>query len=356
MFIVDAHQDIAYNYLSLGRDYRQSALEHRQREAGSAPPAVLGLPDAMLGRVALIFSTLFVLPRRRDALPIALRNTEAYDYATPAEAHQKALAQLDYYNRLADEEPRLRLVRNQSELDAVLATWAEDAPLEKRVQGLVILMEGADPIREPAEFAEWYERGVRIVGPAWSGTRYAGGTGAPGGLTALGHELLEQMAGHNALLDLSHLAEQAYYEAIDRYEGPIIASHSNPRKFVDTDRHLSDEMIRLLAERDGVMGIVFYNRFLSQRWGDQSRKADVPLSVALDAIDYVCQVTGSARHVGIGTDFDGGFGSESIPDGLDTVMDLWKLREALAGRGYSEADVEAILSGNMLRQLRAALP
>jgi membrane dipeptidase len=139
------------------------------------------------------------------------------------------------------------------------------------------------------------------------------------------------------------------------YDGTIIASHSNPRSFRNTDRHLSDEMIRRLAERDGVMGIVMYNRFLSDHWSPGDPKSDVKLSVVLDAIDYVCQVTGSAAHVGLGSDFDGGFGMRSIPAEMDTVMDLWLIGDALRARGYGDKDVEAVLSGNMLRKLRQAL-
>jgi membrane dipeptidase len=206
-------------------------------------------------------------------------------------------------------------------------------------------MENADPILEPKQFEEWYERGVRIVGPAWKASRYAGGTGQPGPLTALGDELLEVMSSFNAILDLSHLAEEACLQALDRYQGVIIASHSNPRRFRDTDRHLADNTIRLLAERDGVMGIVAYNRFLNDDWTLADTKRALPLSVYVDAIDYVCQITGSAAHVGIGTDLDGGFGAECTPDGLDTVMDLLTIGTALSQRGYTQGDVEAILSG-----------
>ncbi len=164
------------------------------------------------------------------------------------------------------------------------------------------------------------------------------------------------MMSFNAVLDLSHLAEEACLQALDRYEGIIIASHSNPRRFRDTDRHLTDQIIHRLAEHDGVMGIVLYNRFLSNDWRGGDPKSDVPLVVVADAIDYVCQLTGSAAHVGIGSDFDGGFGTESIPEGLDTVTDLMNIGTLLRSRGYTEADIEAVLSGNMLRKLRQALP
>ncbi len=357
MIVVDAHQDIAYNALCNGRDYRRNAWETRRLEAGTeiaahAGQATLGLPDALLGRVGIVFSTLFVAPYEGgDSKPWS-----DLSYRTPQEAYQFASRQADYYQRLADESEKVSLIQTVSDLDAVLATWTEDKDMGDHRQGLVMLMENADPIIEPRQFEEWYERGVRIVGPAWHASRYAGGTGQPGPLTKLGYELLDTMASFNAILDLSHLAEEACLQALDHYQGVIIASHSNPRHFRDTDRHLGDDTIRLLAERDGVMGIVTYNRFLSDTWTLSDTKKALPLSVVIDAIDYVCQITGSASHVGIGTDFDGGFGAEATPDGLDTVADLIWIGTALHERGYQPEDVDAILSGNMLRKLRQALP
>lgn len=357
MIIVDAHQDIAYNALCYGRDYRRSVFETRRKETDEAllarrGIATIGLPEAILGRVGVVFSTLFVAPH--DGKPDS--NWANFTYRTPREAYELALGQADYYNRLADDVQQIRLIKTLPDLDDVLATWSEGQELRQHQQGLVFLMENADPILEPKQFEEWYERGVRIVGPAWEATRYAGGTGHPGPLTKLGYELLSIMTDFNVILDLSHLAEQACLQALDYYEGTVIASHSNPRKFRNTDRHLTDTMIRHLAERDGVMGIVLYNRFLSDSWSKGDPKTDMPLSVVLDAIDYVCQLTGSSAHVGVGSDFDGGFGMESIPEGLDTVMDLLSLANLLRARGYAEADVEAVLGGNMLRKLRQTLP
>ncbi len=351
MIVVDAHQDIAYNALGYQRDYRISALEHRRHENNPAYAATIGLPDALVGRVGLIFATLFVEPPSQS-LP---KTQVDFTYRTPKEAYQKALTQLDYYQRLADEDARIGLVRNTAELDSILATWEEGKDITQRKQGLVILMEGADPILEPKQLEEWIERGVRIVGLAWGATRYSGGTGAPGGLTTLGRELLEIMASFNTLLDLSHAAEKAFLESLDAYPGHVIASHSNPRKFRNSDRHLSDEMIQRLAERDGVMGIVLYNRFLNNDWGTGDPKNKVTLATVADAIDHICQLTGSATHVGIGSDMDGGFGSASIPAELDTVTDLLKIATVLRGRGYAEADIEAVMGGNMLRKLRQVL-
>jgi len=356
MIVVDAHEDIAYNALNYGRDYRLPTAETRRLETDVETierrgRATVGLPDSLLGRVAVVFATLFVAPAEGNEDKPWAKIT----YKTPREANSLAMQQLDYYSRLADETEKVRLIQSEADLDAVLATWADDKGVGDHQQGLAILMEGADPILEPKQFEEWYERGVRLVGLAWEKTRYSGGTGHPGPLTREGRELLEIMASFNAILDLSHMSEHAYLEAVDSYEGIVIASHSNPRKFCNTDRHLSDRMIERLAERDGVMGIVPFNRFLSNRWKKGDPKSDIPMSVVVDAIDYVCQLTGSAAHVGIGSDFDGGFGLESIPDGMDSTSDLLNIGTALRARGYSEEDTAAILSGNMLRKLRQGL-
>src|SRR5262245_41751831 len=212
MIVVDAHQDIAYNVLCNGRDYRRNAWETRRQEQNQDPnlikrrgSATLGLPDALLGRVAIVFSTLFVAPYTPDdTSPWA-----KFTYRTPTEAYTLASQQADYYEKLADQTEKVTLIKTAADLDAVLAPWADGKEMGDHRQGLVMLMENADPIIEPQQFEEWYERGVRIVGPAWQGTRYAGGTGSPGPLTKLGFELLDVMASFNAILDLSHLAEEA---------------------------------------------------------------------------------------------------------------------------------------------------
>src|SRR5206468_200292 len=132
-------------------------------------------------------------------------------YETPVEAYKLALAQLDVYQRLADTNDRIRLIRTQAELAAVLATWADGVPIQQHKVGIVISMEGADPILEPKAFEEWYERGVRSVGLAWlTKSRYAGGNEEPDRLSSSGYELLEVMDSFHAILDLSHLSEESF--------------------------------------------------------------------------------------------------------------------------------------------------
>ncbi|WP_162909972.1 dipeptidase [Aggregatilinea lenta] len=356
--LVDAHQDIAWNAFNNGRDFRLSAWAKRRRETDPIfvqryGYAMVGLPEVILGRVAVIGATLFVSPAWTKMYP-----DEKILYSTPQEAFALASRQMDYYQRLADETPQIDLVRSQADLDAVLATWADGTDLADRCVGLIVLMEGADPILEPAQVEEWYARGLRVVGPAWTATRYSGGTKAVGPLTDLGRELLGVMESYGMVLDLSHMAPEASLEALQRYGGPLFAGHANPLRFrLDwPDRNLSDDIIRGIAEHDGAVGIMPYNLFLREGWALGDRKSLVTMEHVLAAIDHVCQTTGSARHVGIGSDFDGGFGSASTPLEFETVADLWLIRAALLDRGYAPEDVTGILSGNMLRVLRAGLP
>lgn len=356
MLIVDAHEDIAWNMLTFGRDYTKSALATRAHEARTAASqhngsTLLGKPEWLLGHVGVIFATLFLAPARRSA-----GEWDSQVYADASQAYLLAGAQMDAYQRLVERDQVFKLIATRGDLEEVVASWAPDRELLERRIGLLPAMEGADPILEPEQVEEWYERGVRSVGLAWESTRYAGGTHEPGPLTAAGLHLLEVMGDLGLILDLSHLAEEAYYQAVERYEGSLIASHSNPRRFLPTSRGLSDDMIRRLAERGGVVGVVPYNRFLKPDWRPSDGKQAVTLGMVVDAIDHVCQVTGSVEHVGIGSDFDGGFGAERTPAGIDTVADLQALRGLLLERGYTLEHAAQIFSGNWLRILQQTLP
>lgn len=352
-FIVDAQQNIAFNAQQLGLDYPRWAWHQRDSQAqATAPPALTSLRDNMLARVAIVFASLQVLS---ESAP-GLASWQRYTYRTASDAQQLALWQLDYYRRLADEHDQIRLILTRQDLDQVRQTWRDEIEIDKRLQGIVVKMKGAEPISEPKQLEEWLEYGIRIVAPAWHQSRYAASAGADGGLTLLGYDLLDVMAGFNVLLDISAMSEPAAADALDAYDGAIIASHSNPRHFHDDLRCLSDEQIHRLAERDGVIGIMMYNRFLRRDWHPRDRKRQVTLSHWVDAVDYVCQLTGSVAHVGLGSDIDGGYPYHALPAEIDTSSDLWLLNRALRQRGFSDADAAEILGGNMLRKLEESLP
>jgi membrane dipeptidase len=360
--IIDAHEDIAWGTLCFGRDYLRSAYDIRRDEDGGSVEAVngvamLGLPEWLRGGVAVIGATLFTPPERRRTSLLEQH------YSDADEAHALALRQIEIYESMAERSGQIKLIRTRADLEAVLKTWEgfdpslpEDPQRDERQIGLVYLIEGGDSIREPAEVEWWYERGVRLIGPAWAGTQYCGGTDEPGPLTPAGVDLLKHMRAFNLVLDLSHMDERAFLQALDQYDGPIIASHSNPRVMTNNiNRHLSDEMIKALIQHDGVIGTLIFNKFLLKDWEHGYPRDAATVETVVTAIDHVCQIAGEARHAGIGTDFDGGFGMKSTPAGFDTVADLQIIGPALEKRGYAAADVELIMKGNWVRVLWGAL-
>jgi len=351
MFIVDAHLDLAYNALVKGRDPRLGVARIRAQEQ---PPgkdiATVGLPEMRQAGVGLVFATLFVSP---SSTPFE-REPNEMTYDTPQQAHQMAQAQVDYYRRLVDEDETLRLVTDRAGLEEVVRSHGDDGG--RPLLGFVLLMEGADCIREPEEAELWYERGVRLIGPAWDDTRYCAGAwrDSKQGFSKDGYALLEVMNGLGMILDLTHMSEVATFQALDAYAGPVVATHANARAIVPTERQLSDRQIRLIGERDGVIGAVLANFFLLSGYV-RGRKETVPVAQLAAHIDHVCQVIGDAHHAGIGSDLDGGFGRLEIPDPMDSIADLPMLAPALRERGYNDLEVAAIMGGNWVELLRRTL-
>lgn len=372
MIIVDSHQDLAWNMLTFQRDYTRSASETRRQEAASSTPALvddtlLGWADYMCGHVALIFSTIFASPRRyRQGV------WESQCYADRLEAVQLYSAQLDAYHRLANDHPdKFRLVLSQAEAHSLVEQWdslpaadkggacSENEAHPNASVGLVVLMEGAEMVGDPSDLEEWWERGVRLIGPAWAGTRFCGGTNEPGPMTKEGFALLEGMAEFGFGLDLSHMDERAALQAIDVYPGELMASHSNAQALLrglGGNRHLSDRAIRGLTERGGVIGVMPYNLFLKPGWKRGEARREVTLHDLVAHIDHICQIAGDAHHAAIGSDFDGGFGLQSAPAEIDTIADLHKIHPLLAEKGYSEDEIAGILGKNWLDWLMKVLP
>lgn len=358
--IVDAHQDLAWNIQAFDRDYTRPVAETRRLEAEANAPAIqheghtlLGWPEYQQGRVAVVFGTLFATPGR-------LRHGwETVYYNDFDEARRLYRTQLDTYHELTDRSPeKFRLIGSRPDLETVLADWA-DLSAETHPVGLVPLMEGAEGVRAPSELEDWWQAGARIVGLAWAGNRYCGGTREPGPLTDEGQILVKAMAGIGFALDISHMDELAARQALDLYAGPLLASHANAAAVIPEytgNRHLPDSVIKALIGRDGVIGLVPSCRFLNYGWQRGSRREAVPLEMAAAHVDHICQMAGSARHVGIGSDFDGGFGVEAVPAEIDTIADLQKLAPILAAKGYQQEDIAAIFGGNWVRFLQSFLP
>ncbi len=361
--LVDAHADIAFNMLTYGRDYTRSIAETRALEAGTATvkengDTLISWHEYQCGRIGVIFSTLFAAPARFQT-----HATESQVYKNFDQAHKLYSAQLDVYHRMQDSAPdKFRILASKRDLEQHLTLWQDAATgAVSRPLGMVILMEGAEAIRELSELEMWHNRGVRLIGPAWVGTRYCGGWKEPGPLTDDGRKLLAAMADFNFTLDLSHMDERAAVEALDIYEGPIVGTHANCAALMpnsNTNRHFTDRILEGIIERDGVVGVVPFNTYLKVGWSrDKGHLRDeVPLDVVASHIDHICQIAGDALHAGIGSDFDGGFGVQSVPPEIDTVADLQKLASVLQARGYSETDTANILGGNWIARLKTNLP
>ncbi|MCB0132330.1 MAG: membrane dipeptidase [Caldilineaceae bacterium] len=363
MLIVDAHLDLAWNALQWNRDLRQSVYTIRTQEAGLPEKArtlgTVALPELQAGRVALAFATMLA---RSTGQTVA-----GLDYGSAAQAYGAAQGQLAYYRALAQQQ-HVRIVEDAVALDAHLAAWqawettasvgnsAGAPPL-----GLVLSMEGADPILEPADLGNWHAAGLRLLGPAHYGPgRYAGGTGTELGLTTLGQALVDEMAQLGMALDVTHLSDPAFWQALDLFDGPVLASHNNCRALVPHQRQFSDDQLKALIARNSVIGVAFDAWMLAPGWlrgvsrPESMAGGPVTIATVVDHIDYLCQLAGNSRHAAIGTDLDGGFGREQSPHDLDTIADLQRIPALLADRGYREGDIAAIMHGNWCDFLRRA--
>jgi membrane dipeptidase len=358
--IIDAHLDLAWNALSWGRDQTLEVEEINRLEAAMADHrsrgrATTSLPELRRGGVAVCLATLLARANP-EVRPQGGSTRLSLDYPSQSIAHAAACGQLAYY-LLLERQGHLRMLRTAGELNAHWERW-NAAGGRQQPAGYILAMEGADPIVEPSQAEFWWEEGLRSVNLAHYGkSRYAHGTGASGPLTSAGIELLRELERLGMILDMTHLCDESFFQALDAFSGPVLASHNNCRSLVPRERQFSDEQLRLLIARDAVIGAALDAWMLHPDWeiGRTSREI-VALDAVADHIDHICQLAGSARHAAIGSDLDGGFGSEQTPAGLETLADLQKLEGILHARGYSEAEIDAIFHGNWLRFFRRHLP
>jgi len=358
--LVDSHLDLAWNALSWNRDLTLPLEELRAREAmmtdhPARGRAVVSLPELRAAGVVVAVATL-LSRAKAEVRPSSGFGRADLDYATQSIAHSVAQGQLAYY-RLLQEQGEVRIIVTADELDAHLKQWQVTSDHAKKPIGIIIAMEGADPIVAASEVPRWWIDGLRLVGLAHYGQGcYAVGTGASGPLTAEGRELVKALDQGGFALDLTHCAEPGFFEALELFGGPVLASHNNCRALVEGDRQFSDEQIHAILRRGGVIGVAFDAWMLSPDWkSGATSKISVPLEKVADHVDHICQLAGDAKHVGIGTDLDGGFGNEQTPSGVERYRDIRRLEEILARRQYSSTDIAAIMGENWIAFLRHAL-
>jgi len=357
MLIFDAHLDLAWNALDWNRDLRLTAHEIRKREIDEGMTehkargkGTVTFPELRRGKVAVFIATLLARLFRPNLMPAIQR------YSVMEGAYACAHGQMAYYDALV-QQGYLRWITDAHSLDTHVKAW-EETDGEGQPLGFILSMEGADPVLNACDVEAWYAKGLRVIGPAHYGVSpYAHGTGTEGGLFEPGKPLLEEMSRVGMILDVTHLSDQCFHEALDIYQGPVLASHHNCRALVPDQRQLADEHIKRLIERGAVIGSAFDTWMLYPGWvrgKHLPEETGTGMEKVIDHIDHVCQLAGNAKHAAIGTDLDGGFGREQSPHDLDTIADLQRIPDMLRKRGYSEADVEGIMVGNWLRFFREA--
>ncbi|HUZ02851.1 MAG TPA: dipeptidase [Thermomicrobiaceae bacterium] len=312
--IIDGHTDYLLSLTKTGRSFlEESSIGH------------VDLPRARRGNVGAMLSAVY-LPGE----------------FLPQHALSETLRTVDLLKRIVVESNgQMELVRSHRQLVDCL---------ERGVFGAILHYEGAEAIDPDFAILRLsYELGLRSLGLVWSRpTIFAEGVGPTNegrGLTGLGRELVRECNRMGILIDVSHLNEPGFWDVVEVTERPFVASHSNVRVICDHERNLTDEQIKALAGKGGLMGINYAVGFLVE---GAKRGSDVPLSVLVDHIDYIVHLVG-IDYVALGSDYDGA----GVPESLKDVAHDGHIVEELARRGYDDAAIAKICRDNWLRVLGA---
>ena len=356
--IIDVHLDLAWNALQWNRDLTRSLDEVRQYESGmkdhpSRGRATVTLPEMARGGVRVCLGTVLVRSKPEFCPPEGFSRRDL-DYQNQTIAHCVGRGQAAYYQTL-EEMGQIELIRTSADLTAHAARWSDEFPPPL---GVILAMEGADPIRTPEQAQLWWDLGLRCVSLShYRQGPYAPGTGSSGPLTDAGRALLNEFTKLGMIVDLTHCSEPAFFEVLERFDGPVIASHNMCRELTAGERQFSNQQIEALIERGAVIGMAFDAWMLKTGWQiGASDPKEVSLATAANHVDHICQLAGNTKHVGIGSDLDGGYGTEQTPHDLQSIADLQKLVDILSDRGYSDTDIDAIFYGNYLRFFETHLP
>jgi membrane dipeptidase len=350
MFIFDAHLDLSMNALEWNRDLTWPIEEIRKSEAGMSDKPDRGkntvtLGEMRKGKIGICVATQIA----RYVKP----TSELPGWNSPHQAWAQTQGQLAWYKAM-EAIGEMTQITNLEQLNTHLELWK--SPTSKTPIGYILSLEGADSMVTIEHLEMSYQQGLRAIGPAHYGPgTYAHGTSSEGGIGQKGKELLKKIEELNLILDATHLCDISFWETMKVYNGPVWASHNNCRKFVNHNRQFSDEQIKELISRDAVIGIALDAWMMVPNWvrGESTPESmGVTLTQMIDNIDHICQLAGDARHVGIGTDLDGGFGKEQTPSDLETIADLQKVPQMLADKGFKQEDINHIMHQNFISFLR----
>lgn len=351
MFIFDAHLDLSMNAMEWNRDLRNNVNLLRQLEQGMNDKpdrgrATVSFPDLRKGNIGIVVATQIARFVKPDSL--------IPGWNSPQQAWAQTQAQVAWY-KCMEEEGEIVAITNRESLQKHIALWNDGTPNDKKPIGYILSLEGADSIVDISYLEKAYDYGLRAIGPAHYGPgRYANGTDSTGKMDEKGIELLKEMERLNIILDATHLCDDAFWQALDHYSGPVWASHNNCRSLVNHNRQYDDEQIKELINRGAVIGGALDAWMLVPDW---RRGVSTPLNMQCNLetvfkhMDHICQLAGNALHIGIGSDLDGAFGTEQCPYDLDTIADLQKLVSVFRDHGYSEDDLKNIFHQNWINFL-----
>lgn len=352
-FIVDGHLDLSMNAMEWNRDLRQSIdqvnlLEKGMNDKPDRGNATVSFPEMRNGNIGLCFATL-IARYAKPTHPLGGWNS-------PEQAWGMVQAQLSWYTEM-ERQGELKMIKNKVDLENHLKEWTAEQDYNNI--GFLLTLEGADSIVTFDHLHLLYEKGLRAIGPAHYGPgTYAYGTDSEGSLGEKGKQLLKVMDELGMVLDATHLCDTSFWEAMDCFQGPVWASHSNCRSLIDHNRQFEDDQLKLLIDRKAVIGIPLDAWMMVPNWirgKSHPNNTPVLLDQMIDNMDHICQLSGNVNHVAIGTDLDGGFGTEQCPSDIKTIADLQKLTQLLDKRGYAQNEIDAIFNGNWLRKLEEVL-
>jgi membrane dipeptidase len=350
--IFDAHLDLALNGVDWNRDLRCDVRDLRAQETSLAMTepgrqnATVTFPELRKAGVALGVATLLA----RQEQPI----NHPFGWTTPEACYAIAHAHLNYYRAL-ERSGWMTPIRTREQLQAHVAK-AKEKP-QAGPFGYILSMECADAVLDPNNIYEWYDAGLRAIGITHYGAnRYGGGTRSEVGLAADAIPLLKNIQKLGMALDMTHLSDVAFWQVGNIFDGRVLASHQNARKLCNWQRQFSDEQLKFVIERRGVIGVALDAIMLQPGYVRGQSRREVTLQSVVANIDHVCQLAGNSLHSGIGSDLDGGFGCEQTPSDVDTIFDLTRLPELLRQRGYKPDDIENVLWRNWVNFFAEVLP
>ena len=362
--IIDTHADTPQRFLDEGFDI------------GSTDPSDVGhisLDKARRGNLGAEFFSIWVDPETNQG-NFAKHTFDLID---------------SVYEQAARHPDRMMMAFSPADI--------ERAHREHKLAALMGIEGGHSIENDMHLLRDYYRLGVRYMTLSWSNTNeWADSSGDMNdpkvqhhnGLTDFGKQVVLEMNRLGMMVDISHVADKTFWDAIATTQAPVIASHSSARALVDAPRNMTDDMLRAVAKNGGVVQVNFFNGFIDENFrkaADAQAKDQAaaikqyldqmksegkpvnyievdrlerewlaklprpPLSALIDHIDHIAKVAG-IDHVGLGSDFDGVSGA--TPTGIDSAADLPKITQALLDRGYSAEDIKKILGGNLMRVFR----